>query len=255
LKYRKGHFGPIAIIDYGIGGLGLYKMIRKDFPKLPLIYFSDSGEVPYGRLSKARLRARIGEVFHFLQNEGVEKIIVACHSASSVVRASDTNVIGLRSQTVRAVTKTKARYVGIIGGGRTIRSGFYRRELNKIGIKTSQRIAQPLSILVERGEVKGKSVEEAVKKIMAPLADCDSVLLACTHYPVLSKIILKYVPKGVRLIDPIDELYKTVYKDVSGVTMKGRSCFMTTGDPRLMQRAAWRAFGVKVGRVKRITIR
>ncbi|MEJ0033599.1 MAG: hypothetical protein WDO15_26120 [Bacteroidota bacterium] len=146
----------VAIIDYGIGGLGLYKMIRKDFPKLPLTYFSDSGEVPYGKLSKKALRSRIEKVIKFLD---ADKIIVACHSASSVLKASDKNVIGLRAQTVKAVIKRKPKNVGIIGGGRTIRSGFYRRELNKVGIKTSQRIAQPLSIMVERGEVSGDSVE------------------------------------------------------------------------------------------------
>ena len=241
----------IAIIDYGIGGLGLYKMIRKDFPKLPLIYFSDSGEVPYGKLSRAALRARIEKVFHFLENKGVEKIIVACHSASSVVRDSDKNVIGLRSQTIKAVATRKPKSVGIIGGGRTIRSGFYRRELRKLGIKTSQRVAQPLSILVERGEVKGRLVEETVAEIMKPLRGCDSVLLACTHYPVLSDIILKHCS---RVIDPVDELYLSIYKELKQVTTTGRTLFMTTGDTGLMKHAARNAFGVRVESVRHVII-
>lgn len=198
----------IAIVDYGIGGLGLYKMIREEFPDLPIIYFSDSGEVPYGKLSKGVLRARLEKVFGFLKNRGAEQIIVACHSASSVVLSKDKNVTGLRAQTIKAVTKNKPKLVGIIGGGRTIRSGFYRRELNNAGIRTIQRVAQPLSILIERGEVEGAVVEEAVAKIVKPLSSCDAILLACTHYPVLSKEISRNV--NGRLIDPAKELYDSV---------------------------------------------
>lgn len=227
----------------------MYKMIRKDFPKLPLIYFSDSGEVPYGKLSKKALRSRIEKVFKFLN---ADMIIVACHSASSVVKASDKNVVGLRIQTVKAVATKKPKYVGIIGGGRTIRSGFYRRELNKLGIKTSQRIAQPLSILVERGEVSGALVEGAVKKIMKPLMGYDYVLLACTHYPVLSKVISKNT--SAKLIDPVNELYRSIYKDLKSIKATGKTVFITTGNTNLMKVAARKAFDVKITNVRRVTI-
>jgi glutamate racemase len=243
---------PIAIIDYGIGGLGLYKLVRENFPAIPLLYFSDSGEVPYGKLPKARLRTRLEKVFAYLQRQGVERIIVACHSASSVVSESDKNVIGLRSQTVKAVVNVKPKLVGIIGGGRTIRSGYYRRELNELGIKTVQRVAQALSILVERGEVEGALVEETVKKIMRPLTGCDAVLLACTHYSVLSDVILKYVPK---VIDPVDELYKSIHEELkkSG-NVEGESVFLTTGNVELMKSAAHKAFNVKLKKVSHAVI-
>jgi len=242
---------PVAIIDYGIGGLGLYKMIREEFPDLPLIYFSDSGEVPYGKLPKKVLRARIEKVFAYLHGLGAEKIIVACHSASSVVLNSDKNAIGLRSQTVKAVLKRKTKHVGIIGGGRTIRSGFYRTELSKAGLKTSQRVAQPLSILVERGEVDGMEVNNAVAKVIRPLNDCDSILLACTHYPVLSEVIKKYT--SAKLIDPVDELYKSVYNELKKFSgHKGDAKFLTTGDAKLMIKAAKNAFGVEIPNVETV---
>ncbi|HZY81544.1 MAG TPA: aspartate/glutamate racemase family protein [Cyclobacteriaceae bacterium] len=242
----------IAIIDYGIGGLGLYKMIREEFPSAPVTYFSDSGEIPYGKLSKRVLRARLERVFKFLERRGATQIIVACHSASSVVLPTDINVTGLRPQTIKAVTKRKPRSVGIIGGGRTIRSGFYRRELGKAGIKTKQRVAQPLSILVERGEVKGKAVEEAVAKIVKPLAGCDSILLACTHYPVLSAEIAKHAPHS-KLIDPVQELYNSVRHHFNKKS-KGVSEFLTTGNTGLMIAAAQKAFGVAIPRVVRVKL-
>lgn len=241
----------IAIIDYGIGGLGLYKMVRKDFPQLPVLYFSDSGEVPYGKLSKKLLRARIEKVFAFLRGKNVERIIVACHSASSVVLDSDKDVVGLRSQTVKAVTKRKPGSVGIIGGGRTIRSGYYRNQLGKKGIKTIQRIAQPLSILVERGEVEGDTVDIAVSKVVRPLASCDAILLACTHYPVLSNVIKKY--SAAKLIDPIEELYESIYPLLDR-NERGRSEFMTTGDTKLMAKAARLAFGVNILNPKKVLV-
>ena len=246
---------PIAIIDYGIGGLGLYKLIRQEFPDLPLIYFSDSGEIPYGKLSKRVLRARIEKVFNYLHGLGAEKIVVACHSASSVVLDTDKNAIGLRSQTVKAVLKKKPKHVGIIGGGRTIRSGFYRRELNKTGVKTSQRIAQQLSILVERGEVDTPAVDRAVSAIVHPLRSCDAILLACTHYPVLAEVILKHAPKGTKLIDPVEELYRSVYKEIKMfATAKGGSKFLTTGNTKLMIDAAKKAFGIDISAVRQIAL-
>jgi glutamate racemase len=240
----------IAIVDYGIGGLGLYKIIRKDFPKLPILYFSDSGEVPYGRLSKKRLRERLEKVFDYLRSQGAERIVVACHSASSVVSDSDEDVIGLRTQTLKATLKSKPKSVGIIGGGRTIRSGFYKRELNKAGVRTKQRVAQALSILIERGEVDGEEVERAIRKIIKPISDCEAVLLACTHYPVLIDEIKKQF--DIKLIDPIEELYKSIQKFLNSKE-KGESTFITTGNGNLMISAARKAFDVHIPSVTRVT--
>jgi glutamate racemase len=242
----------IAIIDYGIGGLGLYRKIREEFPDIPILYFSDSGATPYGKLSKEVLRARLEKVFDYVEKRGAERIIVACHSASSVVRDTDRNVTGLRSQTVLAVTRRKPKLVGIIGGGRTIRSGFYRKALNNAGIRTKQRVAQQLSILVERGEVNTTAVHKAVSKIMRPLSSCNTILLACTHYPVLSDVILKHASKGTKLIDPVKELYESVqhYFDRDS---KGPTEFLTTGDTKLMIEAAKKAFGVSIPKAVKVT--
>ncbi len=242
---------PVAIVDYGIGGLGLFKMIHEEFPNLPVLYFSDSGEVPYGRQSKKQLRTRLEKVFTYLFEEGAGKIIVACHAASSVVRESDVNVIGLRKQTIRAVMKHKPASVGIIGGGRTIRSGYYRRMLNKAGIEARQRIAQPLSILIERGETDTPLVEREVAKILRPLASCGTILLACTHYPVLSGLMQKHLPGGTRLVDPVKELYASVHSYLrKSSTQTGRCVFLTSGDKSLMVRAARKAFAVRIKSVR-----
>jgi glutamate racemase len=153
---------------------------------------------------------------------------------------------------VKAVRRFGPGSVGIIGGGRTIRSGYYRRELNKAGIETRQRIAQPLSILVERGEVRGVAVDEAVSKIIRPLKGVDAILLACTHYPVLSDVISKYAGP-VRMIDPVKGLYNSV-RHYFNASDKGRSEFLTTGNTRLMIDASRKAFAVRIRQATRVKV-
>ncbi len=245
---------PLAIVDYGVGGLGLYQLVRSEFPNMPILYFSDSGEVPYGKQSKATLRARLEQVFQFLFAKGAEMIVVACHSGSSVVRDSDKGVVGIRKATLAAMDEFEPKHVGVIGGGRTIKSRFYRLQLQQRGWKVSQRIAQPLSILVERGEVNTDAVIQQVATIMKPLRRCDYVLLACTHYPVLSGVISKNVSRHCRLIDPVAHLLRAIRPHLNKHRSKrGRSTFLTTGDTRKMQLAA-KGFGVHQLRAQRVLV-
>jgi glutamate racemase len=248
---------PLAIIDYGIGGLGLLKLIKKDFQKLPVLYFSDSGETPYGKLSRQALRTRMEKVFAYLFDQGVEKIVVACHAASSVVLASDKNVISLRQPTLEATLKHRPKRVGILGGGRTIRSGYYKRQLQLQNVPSDQRVGQILSILIERGEVDSMEVENAVKKIVAPLHRCDCVLLACTHYPVLNSVFKRHLRTKVKLIDPAEALYASIKRDVrrASTSFSGKSVFLTTGNTKLMKKAAAAAFGVLIENPRKVVVR
>jgi glutamate racemase len=157
----------------------------------------------------------------------------------------DQNVIGIRSATIKAVKNVKS--IGIIGGGRTIRDGYYKKTL---GIKAVQRVAQPLSILVERGETNTQAVHDAVSRIIKPLKNCDSILLACTHYPVLSTVISEYT--DANLIDPVNELYKSIKKELNR-NLRGETIFMTTGDTKLMKLAARNAFQVTIPKIKKVT--
>ena len=238
---------PFAIMDYGIGGLGLYQLIKKDFPDFSILYFSDSGVVPYGKQNRKVLRARVLKVIAFLHEQGAEKIIVACHSASSVILPSDKNVISLRQATIDAVVKARPKRLGILGGSRTIRSGYYRDELTKRGIDVKQSVAQTLSILIERGEVNSDVVHAAVKKIVSPLNDRDTILLACTHYPAVYSIFREHLGKDIKIVDPVEELYSSIKKRLTSKdTDSCGSVFLTTGNARLMKAAAAKAFSVRL---------
>ncbi len=243
---------PLAIMDYGIGGMGLWARIKEDHPDTPLLYFSDSGAIPYGRLNRKSLTERVGEVVDFLLRSGAQHIVIACHSASSVVSSNDL-LTGIRELTVRAVPSDLSKSIGIIGGARTIRAGYYRNELVRKSIVVKQRIAQPLSILIEGGDTNSSEAHAAVSRILAPISDVDRLLLACTHYPAVTDIIKSVMKEDCEIIDPIEAIYSTLSNRLNG-SMKFTSHdeFYTTGNPDLMRDASLNAFKVKIENVTTI---
>lgn len=228
--------GKLAIMDYGVGGLDLYSRIKQSHPNLGIMYFSDSGETPYGKLSKASLYKRVRNVVSFLKQNGADTVVVACHSASSVAcLLNDDKVIDLIAYSLESVEQVEdIKNVGIVGGGRTIRSGNYRKSLTENGFKVSQRIAQPLSIFVERAEIDSVAVCNAIKTILKPIRNVDALLLACTHYPVLRGLISGFMGEQCTLIDPIVHLYEKLYSSLSQYE-QGDDVFYTSGDALLMR--------------------
>ena len=245
---------PIAIMDYGIGGIDLVRRIKLTHPRLPILYFSDSGYTPYGKVPKKKLRDRVGEVIRFLQDKGAQRIVVACHSASSVVNGKNPDVLGIRDLTIQSVLKSDVNSVGVIGGGRTIRAQFYKNELKKNGLMVKQRIAQELSILIERGELDSDYTIKTLKRIIDPLKHQEALLLACTHYPALSDKIQKMYPV-LKLIDPKEEVVSFITEH-NWLESAGQiqDQFFTSGNPILMKEAANKAFQFKIPDVKAIPI-
>ncbi|WP_422361396.1 glutamate racemase [Reichenbachiella sp.] len=244
---------PIGILDYGVGGIDLTKKVKSRNPNVPLLYFSDSGEIPYGKLSYPKLRKRVRSILDFMFLQGVEHIVVACHSASSVIVSSDQNVTSITKSTIQAVLDSNVKTLGIIGGGRTIRSQKYRLPFKNTDIKIKQRVAQEFSILIEAGVVEGSNINKSIEKILKPLKDQESILLACTHYPVIANQIQEYIGKEKTLIDPIEHIYGTIKPKLKNQNGKS-DLFYTSGDAELMKKAAKGAFNFKIEKVKRIDI-
>jgi len=244
---------PIGILDYGVGGIDLAQRIKTRQPDTPLLYFSDSGEIPYGKLSYAQLRKRVRHVLDFMFEQGAAHIVVACHSASSVVLPSDEGVTAITDSTIQSVLDSGAKSVGIIGGGRTVRSQKYRRPFDDHSIEIKQRIAQEFSILIEAGIIDGAKVNHAVERIMKPLRSQEAILLACTHYPAIAKQIQTYVGEDKLLIDPIEHIYKEIQSKLNSQS-DVLDVFYTSGDSSLMKVAAKEAFGFEVEEVKHVEL-
>lgn len=251
----------IGILDWGIGGLGFFKALRRQHPGIPVVYWSDAGETPYGKLPSARLAARVREVAGRLAELGVRRVVVACHAASTVLPAlgvGDTvgvvdtpagpvEMTGVIAHALRLARNSPVRSVGVIGGRRTILSGIYRRGLAAPGRAVHQRVAQPLSARVEAGDLSSAALERELTAILRPLRQVDALLLACTHYPALAPRLAAHLP-GARLLDPVDELLAWVSRHWRAHA-SGPDRFLTTGDPAAMRRAAAAAFGVRLDRV------
>ena len=130
-------------------------------------------------------------------------------------------------------------------------SGVYRRAFADRGIYIRQRVAQPLSGLIEAGDVGSERLRDACSQILRPIAGCSHILLACTHYPAITHVMREFVSEETAFIDPAAALASRVGKwRLAG----GDDEFLTTGDPRAMTVAARNAFGVEINRARRVAV-
>ncbi len=213
----------IGVFDSGLGGLTVVRALRRLGPASSIIYLGDTARVPYGTKSEATIRRFAVEDAEFLLRRDVDLIVIACHTASSV--ASDylktlhpeLTIISVLEPSVRAaVNATKSGRIGIIGTTATIRSGKHADEILKHG--NFEVIGKPCPLfvpLVEEGLVEGQIPELVAEMYLSQLRHrVDTLVLACTHYPLLKPVIHKVMGDDVILIDPSEEVAKTVAESI-----------------------------------------
>ncbi len=244
----------LGIIDWGIGGVSIYKLIRGDLG-VPVTYFSDTGVMPYGKMTRPELVSRLDHVVEFLRSNGVTNLVIGCNAASTAIpllKDQGLVVEGVIESAIRSTSKLKPKDLGLIGGRRTVVSGVYRRgfALNRIALK--QRIAQPLSALIESGDLSSETLKNECRKILSPLKNCSHILLACTHYPAITDVMRPFVSKQTEFVDPAADLVKRVEK--WRLLTEGADAFLTSGNANSMKKAALAAFGVEIENVEKVSI-
>src|SRR5215470_4255671 len=245
----------LGIIDWGIGGIGIYKLIKSSLPDVPVIYFSDTGVTPYGKMARQDLIARLNTVIAFLELQGVTHLVFGCNAASTVIpflNARGMMIEGVVDSAVAVATKMRPSRLALIGGRRTVLSGVYRRAFAARGIKIRQRIAQPLSGLIESGDIDSPELRDQCRQILSPIRDCSHLLLACTHYPAITPVLREFLGKETVLIDPAREVVDRIRS--WRLPRRGSDLFFTTGDPGAMKTSARNAFGVMIKSVRRAVI-
>lgn len=202
----------VGVFDSGLGGLTVVKELRRVLPNEDIVYFGDTGRVPYGTRSSDTIRKYAIEDENFLLKQNVKLIIAACGTVSSVAgdTAKDLPVpfFEVVSHSAKAAVKvTKNKKIGVIGTAATIKSGKHKEEILKLMPQISVK-SQSCSLfvpLVEEGwfDADDIVVLETVKRYLQPIIDfgADTIILGCTHYPVLSDAIKKAVGKDVTLIN------------------------------------------------------
>ena len=207
---------PIGVFDSGLGGLTAFKALSALLPHEDIVYFGDTGRVPYGTRSRETIVKYARQDMAFLQSKDVKMILAACGTVSSVAGPkgellSDTlNVpfVGVLRPTAReAATATRNGKIGVLGTTATIRSGSYQRELAAIN-PDLQVFGQdcPLFVpLVESGFVQpGDPITRlTVERYLAPMkeAGVDTMILGCTHYPIIAPVISEVMGEDVALIN------------------------------------------------------
>jgi glutamate racemase len=206
---------PIGVFDSGVGGLTVVKEIMRQIPGESIIYFGDTARLPYGSKSKETIITYTRQIIRFLMGKDVKAIVIACNTASAfaleTIKAEiDIPVIGVVKPGAKvAAETTKNGKIGVIGTEGTIQSGIY----NEILSKTNPQVqvfgkACPLFVpLVEEGLIDDPITMEMVRRYIGELTsqDIDTLVLGCTHYPLLRKTIRKIVGDQIELVNPAYE--------------------------------------------------
>lgn len=207
---------PIGIFDSGVGGLTVYKAIRAAFPEEDLIYFGDTARVPYGPKSQNTIIEYSVQNARFLLQQGIKILIVACNTSSSVAiphlrQLTDIPIIGvIEPGSVVAIRSTHNLKIGVIGTEGTVRSEAYSKaiRLHKPDAKVFS-LACPLFVpIVEEGWQDHPVAKQVVREYLLPMLEkgIDTLVLGCTHYPLLSHIIQDYMGNNVNLVDSADAI-------------------------------------------------
>ncbi len=206
---------PIGVFDSGVGGLTVAREIMRQLPNENLVYFGDTARVPYGSKSPNNIIRYSRQIINFLKTKGVKAIVIACNTASAlaleVVREeSDIPIIGVVEPGARAaLAMTNSKKIGVIGTEATIQSAMYEKIIHSLDPEVSViGKACPLFVpLVEEGFAKHKVSEEIIDYYLASMkeTDIDSLILGCTHYPLLRSKIREYMGEGIVLINPAYE--------------------------------------------------
>lgn len=223
---------PIGVFDSGIGGLTVAREIMRNLPSEKIVYFGDTARLPYGSKSKDTIIRYSRQIVRFLQSRKVKAIVVACNTASALAldtleKEIDIPIIGVVKPGARvAAQATVSKRVGVIATEATIRSGLYTELIQEIDPEISV-IGKPCPLfvpLVEEGWRKDPITEMIARRYLEVLQeqDIDTLILGCTHYPLLRKLIGDIMGDKVRLVNPAYETSMVLKKLLADQNMENQ---------------------------------
>jgi glutamate racemase len=221
---------PIGVFDSGIGGLTVVRALRDLLPREKIMYLGDTARVPYGSKSAATVQRYSLEIAELLMERDAKTIVVACNSASSVAlpkleEVLSVPVVGvIRPGAQAAIAATKSGHIGVIGTRATVRSGAYERHLQDFNSEVQvTSLACPLLVpLIEEGLLDDPVTEQILRRYLAPLLKdgVDTLVLGCTHYPLLVPTIQRAVGSGVTVVDSAQNCAKAVERLLEDENLK-----------------------------------
>lgn len=242
----------IGVFDSGLGGLTCLKELMKILPNEPTVYFGDTSRVPYGAQTDETIVNYVKSDIKFLETHDPKVIVIACGTATAyglpaVKDTVKTPIFGVIDAAVAAAVKaTKNNKIGIIATPASVRSGVYEEKIKKMNenIETKAVGCPLFAPLVEAGKAKSDEARAAAREYLAPIvaAGVDTLILGCTHYPLLREVITEIVGTQVTLIDPGKETAACVkdYLEKNNILsdLGGESKFYVSGDPVTFKKLA-----------------
>lgn len=261
---------PIGVIDSGVGGLTVAKEILRQLPKEEIIYIGDTARCPYGSRPQEEVREYTWQMIERLIGEKIKMLVIACNTATAVVLEEVREklpipVVGvIHPGAIAALKMTKKAHVAVIGTVGTIESGAYEKALTGINSLTEiDSLACPKFVpLVERGQFDGNEVESVIQETLKPLIGkgFDTLILGCTHYPLLRDVIQRVIGEEKTVISSGDETAREVsallyhqnllYQD----DRKPEHRFYTTGEAATFKAIAESWLEIKLENVETITL-
>ncbi len=261
---------PVGIFDSGIGGLTVLKEILSEIPGEAFVYFGDTARVPYGTKSKETITRFSVENTQFLQTLDVKLVVVACHTASSLALKElqerfSIPLIGVIEPAARkAAELTRSGRIGVIGTKATISSGAFESALKAIDPRFKvYSTACPLFVpLVEEGWTEGEVVEKIARTYLDPLRSfgIDTLILGCTHYPMLAGTISRILGTGVELVNPSRETAAEARALLgrlglgADAGLGGTARFFVSDEPEHFRQMGERFLGRSIGSVVKVSV-
>ena len=256
----------IGIFDSGVGGLTVARAILDQLPNESTLYIGDTARGPYGPRPLSEVREFALETMDFLVEQGVKAIVIACNTASAAMlrdareRYSIPVIEVIQPAVRRAVSATRSGRIGVIGTQATIDSKAY---LDAFAAAPQLQIisaACPLFVeFVERGETSGEAITKVAQKYLEPImsSKVDTLVLGCTHYPLLTGVISYVMGESVTLVSSAEETAKDLYRTlVENNALRPQSSsapthrFLATGDAKAFETLARRFLGPEVTHVQ-----
>jgi glutamate racemase len=263
---------PIGIFDSGVGGLTVLREVRERLPREDVIYLGDTARVPYGTKSQATVERYASEDAAFLDRKGVKLIVVACNTASALAGRHLHQEFGLPLLSVigpgarAAAEATRAGRIGVIATEATVESGAYEQRIREAcggrQVEVFSRACPLFVPLAEEGETDSQLARLAAEQYLAPLRGqgIDTLVLGCTHYPLLKRVIVETMGDGVRLVDSAEETAKEVARLLEQNELlndrvgRGESRFYVTDAARRFHRIAERFLGEPLGHLEAVEV-
>jgi glutamate racemase len=261
---------PVGVFDSGVGGLTVLHECLVTLPHEDFVYLGDHARLPYGPRPLDEVREFSREIGAFLERQDVKLIVVACNAATSAALPQlqeelSVPVIGvITPEAHAAVQTTRNRRVGLLATQLTVDAGRYARLVRDLdaGVELHAIACPRLVPLIEGEDPYGPETEAAVREYAAPLKDAavDTVILGCTHYPLIRPILQRVFGREVTLVFSAEETAREAAETLArkGIendgAREGRYRFLTTGDPEAFREMGRRFLQLPIGEVEHVEL-